>query len=162
MGAGGDAITFVRRMDNLDYMEAVKSLADRAGLALPQDGYDDTLMKQRRRMLEANREAARYFHETLFTPEGAAALSYLQGRGLNAKIIRHFGLGCAPNRWDGLLRHMRQKGYSEAELVNANLARRSDKNGRTSCYDNFRNRMMIPIIDLRGNCLLYTSPSPRD
>ena len=138
-------------MDNLDYMEAVKSLADRAGLALPQDGYDDTLMKQRRRMLEANREAARYFHETLFTPEGAAALSYLQGRGLNAKIIRHFGLGCAPNRWDGLLRHMRQKGYSEAELVNANLARRSDKNGRTSCYDNFRNRMMIPIIDLRGN-----------
>lgn len=74
-------------------------MADRAGLALPQDGYDDTLMKQRRRMLEANREAARYFHETLFTPEGAAALSYLQGRGLNAKIIRHFGLGCAPNRW---------------------------------------------------------------
>ena len=80
-GAGGDAITFVRRMDNLDYMEAVKSLADRAGLALPQDGYDDTLMKQRRRMLEANRVAARYFHETLFTPEGAAALSYLQGPG---------------------------------------------------------------------------------
>ena len=130
-------------------------MADRAGLALPQDGYDDTLMKQRRRMLEANREAARYFHETLFTPEGAAALSYLQGRGLNAKIIRHFGLGCAPNRWDGLLRHMRQKGYSEAELVNANLARRSDKNGRTSCYDNFRNRMMIPIIDLRGNVIAF-------
>ena len=106
-------------------------------------------------MLEANREAARYFHETLFTPEGEAALSYLQGRGLTTKMIRHFGLGCAPNRWDGLLRHMRQKGYSEAELVNANLARRSDKNGRTSCYDNFRNRMMIPIIDLRGNVIAF-------
>lgn len=154
-GAGGDAITFVRRMENLDYMEAVKSLADRAGLALPQDGYDDTLMKQRRRLLEANREAARYFHETLFTPAGEAALSYLQSRGLTAKMIRHFGLGCAPDRWDGLLRHMRQKGYSEAELVNANLARSSDKNGRTSCYDNFRNRMMIPIIDLRGNVIAF-------
>lgn len=154
-GAGGDAITFVRRMENLDYMEAVKSLADRVGLALPQDGYDDTLMKQRRRMLEANREAARYFHETLFTPEGEAALAYLQGRGLTAKMIRHFGLGCAPNRWDGLMRHMRQKGYSDAELVSANLARRSEKNGRASCYDNFRNRMMIPIIDLRGNVIAF-------
>ena len=154
-GAGGDAITFVRRMENLDYMEAVKSLADRVGLALPQDGYDDTLMKQRRRMLEANREAARYFHETLFTPEGEAALSYLQGRGLSAKMIRHFGLGCAPNRWDSLLRHMRQKGYSEAELVSANLARRSDKSGHASYYDNFRNRMMIPIIDLRGNVIAF-------
>lgn len=154
-GAGGDAITFVRRMENLDYMEAVKSLADRVGLALPQDGYDDTLMKQRRRMLEANREAARYFHETLFTPEGEAALAYLQGRGLTAKMIRHFGLGCAPNRWDGLMRHMRQKGYSDAELVSANLARRSEKNGRVSCYDNFRNRMMIPIIDLRGNVIAF-------
>lgn len=154
-GAGGDAITFVRRMENLDYMEAVKSLADRVGLALPQDGYDDTLMKQRRRMLEANREAARYFHETLFTPEGEAALSYLQGRGLSAKMIRHFGLGCAPNQWDGLLRHMRQKGYSEAELVSANLARRSDKSGHASYYDNFRNRMMIPIIDLRGNVIAF-------
>lgn len=154
-GAGGDAITFVRRMENLDYMEAVKSLADRAGLALPQDGYDDTLMKQRRRMLEANREAAHYFHETLFTPAGEAALSYLQDRGLSIRMIRHFGLGCAPDRWDGLLQHMRQKGYSEAELVNANLARRSEKNNRTSCYDNFRNRMMIPIIDLRGNVIAF-------
>lgn len=154
-GAGGDAITFVRRMENLDYMEAVKSLADRAGLALPQDGYDDTLMKQRRRILEANREAARYFHETLFTPAGEAALAYLQGRGLSMKMIRHFGLGCAPDRWDGLLQHMRQKGYSEAELVSANLARRSEKNNRSSCYDNFRNRMMIPIIDLRGNVIAF-------
>lgn len=154
-GAGGDAITFVRRMDNLDYMEAVKSLADRAGLALPQDGYDDTLMKRRRRLLEANREAARYFHETLFTPAGETALAYLQGRGLSMKMIRHFGLGCAPDRWDGLLRHMRQKGYSEAELVNANLARSSDKGGRTSYYDSFRNRMMIPIIDLRGNVIAF-------
>lgn len=154
-GAGGDAITFVRRMDNLDYMEAVKSLADRAGLALPQDGYDDTLMKQRRRMLEANREAARYFHETLFTPAGEAALTYLQGRGLSMKMIRHFGLGCAPDRWDGLLQHMRQKGYSEAELGSANLARRSDKTNRTSYYDNFRNRMIVPIIDLRGNVIAF-------
>lgn len=88
-------------MDNLDYMEAVKSLADRAGLALPQDGYDDTLMKQRRRMLEANREAARYFHETLFTPEGAAALSYLQGRGLNAENNPPFWAWAVRRTWDG-------------------------------------------------------------
>lgn len=152
-GAGGDVITFVRKIENLDYTEAVKSLADRAGIAMPQDGYDDTLMKQRRRILEANRDAARYFHETLFKPEGAPALEYIKNRGIAPQTVRHFGLGCAPNDWHALLDHMRKKGYSQQELFAANLVRRSERDGKVHYYDNFKNRLIVPIIDLHSKVI---------
>lgn len=152
-GAGGDVITFVRKIENLDYTEAVKSLADRAGIAMPQDGYDDTLMKQRRRILEANRDAARFFHETLFKPEGAPALEYIKKRGLTPQTVRHFGLGCAPDDWHALLDHMRKKGYSQQELFAANLVRRSERDGKAHYYDNFKNRLIVPIIDLHSKVI---------
>ena len=154
-GAGGDVITFVRRMENLDYIEAVKAVAQMAGMSMPEDGYDDTISKQRLKILGANREAARFYHERLMAPENKEALDYFLKRGLSMNIIRRFGLGYAPNDWRELINHLRTKGYTEHELVLANLARRSDKNGRANYYDNFRNRVMFPIIDLRGNVIAF-------
>lgn len=154
-GAGGDVITFVRRMENLDYIEAVKSVAQMAGVSMPEDGYDDTLSKQRRRLLEANREAARFFNTCLNDPKNRDALDYFLKRGLSPNTIRKFGLGYAPNEWRALINHMKSKGFTEHELVLANLARRSDKDGKTNYYDNFRNRVMFPIIDLRGNVIAF-------
>ncbi|MBQ3046002.1 MAG: DNA primase [Clostridia bacterium] len=154
-GAGGDVITFVRRMENLDYIEAVKSVAQMAGMSMPEDGYDDTLSKQRMKLLSANREAARFYHECLMDPKNRAALDYFLNRGLSINTIRRFGLGYAPNDWRELINHLKSKGFTEHELVLANLARRSDKDGRTNFYDNFRNRVMFPIIDLRGNVIAF-------
>ncbi len=154
-GAGGDVISFVRRMDNLDYVEAVKAVAQMAGVSMPEDGYDDTLSKQRMRLLEANREAARFFNACLMDPKNKDALDYFLKRNLSINTIRRFGLGYAPNDWRELINHLKSKGFTEHELVLANLARRSDKNGRANYYDNFRNRVMFPIIDLRGNVIAF-------
>jgi len=154
-GAGGDVISFVRRMENLDYIEAVKSVAQMAGMSMPEDGYDDTLSKQRMKLLSANREAARFYHECLMDPKNKDALDYFLSRGLSINTIRRFGLGYAPNDWRELINHLKSKGFTEHELVLANLARRSDKNGRANFYDNFRNRVMFPIIDLRGNVIAF-------
>ena len=154
-GVGGDVITFVRRMENLDYMEAVKQLADRAGMALPEDGYDDTLAKKRTAVLAANRATAKFFHSQLFTEQGRQALDYFLDRGLAPETIRHFGLGFAPNDWRTLKRHLNEQGFDDILLESANLLRRSDKNGKVSYYDNFRNRVMFPIIDPRGNVIAF-------
>lgn len=154
-GVGGDVITFVRRMENLDYMEAVKQLADRAGMALPEDGYDDTLAKKRTAVLAANRAAAKFFHAQLYTEHGRQALDYFLDRGLAPETIRHFGLGFAPNDWRALKRHLNEQGFDDVLLESANLLRRSDKNGKVSYYDNFRNRVMFPIIDPRGNVIAF-------
>lgn len=150
-GAGGDAITFLKKIENLDYLDAVKSLAQRAGLQMPQEGFDDSLSKRRRRILEMNREAARFYHSVLLSPEGKVGYDYYIGRALSAATINHFGLGFAPNQWDALLKHMRAKGYQPAELVDAGLARK----GQKGYYDNFRNRVMTPIIDVRGNVIAF-------
>lgn len=150
-GAGGDAITFLKKIENLDYLDAVKTLAQRAGLQMPQEGFDDSLSKRRRRILEMNREAARFYHSVLLSPEGKVGYDYYIGRALSAATINHFGLGFAPNQWDALLKHMRAKGYQPAELVDAGLARKGEK----GYYDNFRNRVMTPIIDVRGNVIAF-------
>lgn len=150
-GAGGDAITFLKKIENLDYLDAVKTLAQRAGLQMPQEGFDDSMSKRRRRILEMNREAARFYHSVLLSPEGKVGHDYYIGRALSAATINHFGLGFAPNRWDALLKHMRAKGYQPAELVDAGLARK----GQKGYYDSFRNRIMIPIIDVRGNVIAF-------
>ena len=154
-GVGGDVITFVRRMENLDYMEAVKQLADRAGMALPEDGYDDTLAKKRTAVLAANRAAAKFFHSQLFTDRGRHALNYFLDRGLTMETIRHFGLGFAPDDWRALKNHLNEQGFDDILLESANLLRRSDKSGKVSYYDNFRNRVMFPIIDPRGNVIAF-------
>ncbi len=152
--AGGEVISFIRRIENLDYVEAVRFLCERAGMNMPEDGYDTSLAQKRKRMYEINREAARFFHETLFSPEGKAGLDYYKSRGYSKKTLVRFGMGYAPNG-RALLNHMRQKGYSFEELYEANLANRSDKYGKMSYYDNFRNRVIVPIIDPRGNVVAF-------
>ena len=151
-GAGGDAITFTMKIENLDYIEAVKLLAERAGLTMPQDGYDDSLTQKKNRILAANREAARFFHSCLLEEKNSHALNYFLNRGITPQTIKHFGLGYAPDSWDSLIKHMKTKGFSINELYEADLVKKSTKNGERF-YDNFRNRMMTPIIDIRGNVI---------
>lgn len=154
-GAGGDVISFIRRIDNLDYVEAVKTVAQMAGMSMPEDGYDDTLAKRRMRLLAANREAARFFNTCLMDEKNRSALDYFLRRALTTATIRHFGLGYSPDSWHALTEHLRSKGFTYEEMVLANLVRRSDKNGKANYYDNFRNRVMFPIIDLRGNVIAF-------
>ena len=154
-GAGGDVISFIRRIDNLDYVEAVKTVAQMAGMSMPEDGYDDTLAKRRMRLLAANREAARFFNACLMDEKNRPALDYFLRRALTPATIRHFGLGYAPDSWHALTEHLRSKGFTYEEMALANLVRRSDKNGKANYYDNFRNRVMFPIIDLRGNVIAF-------
>jgi DNA primase len=154
-GAGGEVIGFIRRAENLDFYEAVKYLADKAGLVMPSEGFDNSMAEKRRRMYEINKEAARFFNSCLFTEEGKEGLDYYKSRGMKKSTITRFGLGFAPNKWDSLLKHMRQKGYSYEELYEANLANKSEKDGRVRYYDSFRNRVMVPIIDVRGNVVAF-------
>lgn len=152
-GAGGDTITFIRRIENLDYMEAIRMLAQRAGLELPEDARrNDGTGRIKMRILEANREAARWYHAQLLAPEGAEALAYLRGRKLTDATIRHFGLGYAPPGWQGLTDHLRQQGFSDSELTTANLT----SQGRHTIYDRFRGRVIFPIIDVRGNVVGFS------
>ncbi|MBO5066557.1 MAG: DNA primase [Clostridia bacterium] len=154
-GAGGDVVTFIRSIENLDYIEAVKFLADRAGIKMPDEKYDDTASNLRRRIYEANREAARFFHETLFSENGKAQLDYLLRRNVPMKMIKHFGLGAAPDDWHALENHLKTKGFNRNELVAANLLRYSEKNGKRYYYDAFRAKVMYPVIDLRGNVVAF-------
>ena len=154
-GNGGDVITFIKNIENLDYIDAVRFLADRVGLDMPdENNYDSTMNKRRLRMLEANREAARFFHNTLKTQDGTIGYRYFKDRGLTDDIIRKFGLGFAPDSFNALTNYLINKGYTKDELVLANLARRSQKNPN-NIYDNFRNRVMFPIIDVKGNVIAF-------
>lgn len=148
---GGDVITFIKEVEHLSYMEAVRFLAQRAGMAMPEIGVDDSMGRLKARVLQANKEAARFFHTCLKEPQGQKALEYLRSRKLSNKTIVHFGLGYAPDSWDSLITHLKSKGFTQAEMVTAALAvQRRSKNG---IYDKFRNRVMFPIIDLRGNVI---------
>lgn len=152
-GAGGDVITFVMKIENLDYIEAVRFLAQRAGLAMPEDGFDDRAGQEKRRLLEINKAAARYFYQNLRTPDGKEGLRYLiEKRRLTPETIKRFGIGVATNHWTGLKNHMLANGFSERELIAASLL--SEKNGRT--FDFFVNRVMFPIFDLRGNVIAFS------
>ncbi len=152
-GVGGDVITFIMKIENLDYVDAVKFLAQRAGMEMPENTYDDSMSKLRMRIFEANREAARFFHATLLSQRGQSGLAYLRGRALSDRTIRHFGLGFADDNWTSLCTHLKNKGFSEYEIYSANLAfRRKNGNG---IYDRFTNRVMFPIIDLRGNVIAF-------
>ena len=152
-GAGGDPITFIRGIENLDYIEAVRFLADRCGMRMPESGYDDTMQKLRVKIYEINRAAARFFHEQLKTPEGKTGLDYFRERELSAKTIKHFGLGYAPESWDALYKHLRGLGFTDDLIFQADLiSKRKSGNGY---YDRFRGRAMYPIIDLRGNVIAF-------
>lgn len=150
-GAGGDVITFIRRIENLEYIEAVRFLAQRAGMAMPEDGENDGMARLKTRVLEVNRSLARFYHACLKEPRGEAALEYLHGRGLANKTITRFGIGFAPDGWEGAaLKFLKSSGFSEEEVLAATVVSRG-KNG--GLYDQFRNRVIFPIIDLRGNVI---------
>ena len=151
-GAGGDVITFIKRIENLDYVDAVKFLAQRAGLAVPEGKSNDGLTRLRTRIYEANREAAKFYNKFLYTPQGKDGLDYLKGRHLTDKTIIHFGLGYSPKSRFELVNCLKKKGFTESELIQANLANRSDKG---YLFDRFSDRVMFPIIDLRGNVIAF-------
>ena len=151
-GEGGDVITFVMKTENLDYPSAVEALAQRVGMKVPEERRWGEKKIDRARLYELNAAAARFFHETLMSEAGREGLQYLSGRrGLPMGVIRHFGLGFAPNGWHTLLDAMKAKGFTEDELVTVFLA--GKRNGRT--FDMFRNRVMFPIIDLSGHVIAF-------
>lgn len=152
-GVGGDVFTFAGLLENLDYIESVKLLAERSGVALPQDGYDDSLSRLKNKIYEINKETARFFHSYMMTPEGKWALDYYLSRGLSLSTIKHFGLGAAPDSWDSLINHLKQKGFTIDEMVAANVVSKSQKG---SYFDRFRKRYMFPIINIRGNVVAFS------
>lgn len=152
-GVGGDVFSFVRQIENLDYIEAVKLLAERSGITLPQDGYDDSMQKLKNTIFEINRETARFYHTYLMSPQGKWALDYLIDRGLSLATIKHFGLGAAPDGWDNLIKHLKSLGYSIADMLQANVIGKSQ---RGTYYDRFRKRVMFPIINIRGKVIGFS------
>lgn len=155
-GAGGSVIQFIMNAEGLDFPDALRFLADRAGIRLPEDsagGKDDERYKRKHKMYEMNKDAARYFRECLLSGQGARAQEYLTKRQLSGKTIAAFGLGYAPGGWDGLLKHLRQKGYDRSLIVEAGLCSMNDKG---HVYDRFRERVMFPIFDVRGNITGFT------
>ena len=152
-GVGGDVFTFTGLIENLDYIESVKLLAERSGITLPQDGYDDSMQRLKKRIYDINRDTARFFHAFLMSPGGKWALDYLTGRGLTLKTIKHFGLGATPDSWDALIHHLKEKGYTESDMLAANVIGKSQRGG---IYDRFRKRVMFPIINIRGNIVAFS------
>lgn len=148
-GAGGDAITFIRRIENLSFMEAVEVLAKRCGLAVPESKEDARRSQTRARTFAINREAANFYFKNL-TGSDKTGLYYFAERKLTPATIKKYALGFAPDSWDSLAKHLLSKGYSEDELVTAGVCHRSKKGG---VYDVFRNRVMFPIVDTRGNVI---------
>ena len=146
---GGGAINFMMEVEGLSYPDAVRKLAERAGMEVPEDEQYQSRYRQQERLWALMKEAARYFHSQLYAPVGAEGLAYAQKRGLPKGTLTKFGIGFAPNTWNGLCDAMRAKGYTDQELRDAGLV--SEKNGRI--YDRFRNRLMFPIIDTRGNII---------
>ncbi|MEE1184601.1 MAG: DNA primase [Acutalibacteraceae bacterium] len=152
-GVGGDVFTFTGLIENLDYIESVKLLAEKTGITLPQDGYDDSMQKLKSRIYDINKETARFFHNYIMSAEGKWALDYLLGRGLSLKTIKHFGLGASPDSWDALIKHLKEKGFSINEMMSANVIGKSQ---RGTYYDRFRHRVMFPIINIRGNVIGFS------
>ena len=159
-GKGGGVVNFIMEIENLSFPEAVKFLADRAGMTVPEDGQDQELPRLRKRMLELNKEAARWFHAQLSQPAGEKAAAYLQKRQISRKTAVNFGLGCAPDSWDSLLKAMAEKGFGWEELVRAGLATRGKQPG--SAYDKFRDRLMFPVLDVRGEVLGFSGRALAD
>jgi len=153
-GAGGDAITFVMKNENLDYPSAVEVLAARAGIQIVKEQEKNTGGLTRKRVHDMNRDAAKFFHQCLLDPIGAEGLRYLtEKRGLSMALIKHFGLGFAPGSFNMLTDYMHKRGYTDQELAQGFLCGISQKNGRA--YDYFRNRVMFPIIDTAGNVIAF-------
>ena len=147
---GGGPINFIMEVESLDYPDAVRFLAKRAGMEVPEDNEYRSNYKKQERLRALCKDAARYFHEQLNGPLGQPGRDYIVKRGLSRSTVTRFGLGFAPEGWSNLLDTMTKKGYTKEELLDAGLVLQSQKGG---LYDRFRNRLMFPIIDVRGNVI---------
>ena len=151
-GKGGGVINFIMEIENLGFQDAVAFLARRANMPMPEEvETEDT--SHRRRILELNRDAARFFYEQLVSPAGKPAQDYVDRRGISGAMVRNFGLGFAPDSWSALTDAMHAKGYSDQDLLEAGLVKPSRRGG---VYDTFRNRLMFPVIDVRGSVIGFS------
>ena len=148
---GGSVINFQMEIEGLSYPDAVRSLAKRVGMEVPEDEQYQSRYRQQERLWALHKEAARFFHSQLYAPVGAEALNYALGRGMSRSILTTFGVGYAPDSWDSMVKAMRAKGYTDQELRDSGLVTVSKKNG--NLFDRFRDRLMFPIIDVRGNVI---------
>lgn len=152
-GAGGDVITFIMRAENLEYTAALEFLAKRAGMEMPVDNEHKSEMLKRSRILEMNKDAAKFFNQMLYSPEAERARAYLEKRKLSSAAVKRFGLGYAPDSFDALRNHMKRLGYSDAELKEAFLCGKSERTGKF--FDYFRGRLIFPIIDNFSNVIAF-------
>ncbi len=148
---GGGVINFQMEIEGLSYPDAVRALAKRAGMEVPEDERYQSRYRQQERLWALHKEAARFFHAKLYAPEGQAALAYAAGRGMPKSVLTKFGIGYAPDSWTDLVDALRKKGYTDQELKDSGLVTVSRKNG--ALFDRFRDRLMFPIIDVRGNVI---------
>lgn len=148
---GGSVINFEMEIEGLSYPDAVRALAKRAGMTVPEDEQYQNRYRHQERLWALHKEAARFFHAVLFAPEGAAGLAYAAKRGMPRSVLTKFGIGFAPDSWDSLCKAMEAKGFTREELQASGLVSTSSKNN--GIYDRFRNRLMFPIIDVRGNVI---------
>ncbi len=151
-GKGGGVINFIMEIENLSFPEAVEFLAKRVGMPIPEEE-NSAESKRRRRMLDLNRDAARFFHTCLKAPEGRAAQAYMNARQITPPTATRFGLGAAPDTWDSLRNAMHELGYRDQELFEAGLVRKGKSGG---FYDTFRGRLMFPVIDVRGDVIGFS------
>jgi len=148
---GGGVINFQMELEGLSYPDAVRALAQRVGMTVPEDEQYQSRYKQQERLWALHKEAARFFHAQLYSPGGKQALDYALGRGMSQRILTVFGVGYAPDSWDSMVKAMLAKGYTNQELIDSGLVTVSRKNG--NLFDRFRDRLMFPIIDVRGNVI---------
>ena len=148
---GGGVVNFQMEIEGLSYPDAVRALAKRVGMEVPEDEQYQSRYRQQERLWALHKEAARFFHSQLYAPVGAEALKYALGRGMSKSILTTFGVGYAPDSWDTMVKAMKAKGYTEQELKDSGLVTVSQKNG--NLFDRFRDRLMFPIIDVRGNVI---------
>ena len=148
---GGGVINFEMEIEGLSYPDAVRALARRAGMEVPEDEQYQSRYRQQERLWALHKEAARFFHSQLYAPIGTEAMQYALGRGMSQATLTRFGIGYAPDSWTDLVDAMRKKGYTDQELMDSGLVTQSKKNG--SLFDRFRDRLMFPIIDVRGNVI---------
>ena len=148
---GGSVINFQMEIEGLSYPDAVRALAKRAGMEVPEDQQYQSRYRQQERLWALHKEAARFFHSQLYAPTGEEALKYALGRGMSRTILTTFGVGFAPDTWDSMTKAMLSRGYTNQELIDSGLVSVSKKNG--NLFDRFRGRLMFPIIDVRGNVI---------
>ena len=148
---GGGVINFVMELEGLSYADAVRALAQRCGMEVPEDAQYQSRHRAQDRLYALHKEAARFFHSQLYAPIGKDALSYALGRGMPKSVLTKFGIGYAPDSWDMLVKAMEAKGYTKQELIDSGLVTQSKKNN--NIFDRFRDRLMFPIIDIRGNVI---------